>query len=219
MKKTFCVKSWDKFQHYKDRNPPWIKLHNHLLDDYDFEELPDTTKCHLLCIWMLASRTNNKMVHDSAWVKRKIGANSSVDLKLLESRGFIEVHTQAQGASNVLVSEEKRRDRGETEERQSRADSISSDLDFTSLEMTDGELTEVKRIRKKNKGGEFTDRVIKGLAKEFETSRANGFTNDQILTEWETRSWKSFKAEWMPKSKQSKQTHSFESQIYQSGKI
>ena len=113
MKKTFSVKKWDDFQHYKDRNPPWIKLHNHLLDDYDFECLPDATKCHLLCIWMLASRTNNEMIFDNSWVKRKIGANSNVDLDLLVSVGFIEVQGMKHDASNALVSEEKRRDREE----------------------------------------------------------------------------------------------------------
>lgn len=113
MKKTFSVKNWDTFQHYKDRNPPWIKLHNHLLDDYDFECLPDATKCHLLCIWMLASRTNNEMVFDNSWVKRKIGANSSVDLELLISVGFIELQGEEHHASKSLVSEEERRDREE----------------------------------------------------------------------------------------------------------
>ena len=116
MNKTFKVKNWAIFQHYKDRNPPWIKLHNHLLDDYQFECLPDATKCHLLCIWMLASRTNNEMIYDSAWVKRKIGANSNVDLKTLVDAGFIELHTQEQDASITLVSEEKRREETETEE-------------------------------------------------------------------------------------------------------
>jgi len=27
------IKNWHKFQHYKHRNPPWIKLHRGLLDD------------------------------------------------------------------------------------------------------------------------------------------------------------------------------------------
>tara|TARA_R110002033_G_scaffold37350_2_gene76286 strand:+ start:158 stop:769 length:612 start_codon:yes stop_codon:yes gene_type:complete len=116
MKKLFSVRNWETFQHYKDRNPPWIKLHNHLLDDYDFECLPDATKCHLLCIWMLASRTNNEMVYDNSWVKRKIGANSSVDLELLVSVGFIELQGSGQDASTSLVSEEKRRGETETEE-------------------------------------------------------------------------------------------------------
>jgi len=116
MKKIFSVKNWDTFQHYKDRNPPWIKLHNCLLDDYDFECLPDASKSHLLCIWMLASRTNNEMIYDNTWVKRKIGANSNVDLNLLESAGFIELHNKEHDASKVLVSEEKRRGETEAEE-------------------------------------------------------------------------------------------------------
>jgi hypothetical protein len=116
MKKLFKVKNWETFQHYKDRNPPWIKLHNHLLDDYEFECLPDASKCHLLCIWMLASRTNNEMIYDNTWVKRKIGANSSVDLDLLASVGFIELQGTVHDASKVLVSEEERRGETETEE-------------------------------------------------------------------------------------------------------
>lgn len=27
----FKVRNWEQFQHYKDRNPPWIKLHFALL--------------------------------------------------------------------------------------------------------------------------------------------------------------------------------------------
>ena len=28
------IKNWGEFQHYKKRNPPWIKLHKKLLDDF-----------------------------------------------------------------------------------------------------------------------------------------------------------------------------------------
>ena len=30
------ILNWEKFQHYKVRRPPWIKLHHSLLDDYAF---------------------------------------------------------------------------------------------------------------------------------------------------------------------------------------
>lgn len=99
MKSTFSVKNWSEFQHYKDRNPPWIKLHNHLLDDYDFECLGDTAKGHLLCIWMLASRTKNEMPFDDKWIAKKIGASSKVNLAALVNSGFIVVE---QSASNML---------------------------------------------------------------------------------------------------------------------
>ena len=69
-------------------------------------------------------------------------------------------------------------------------------IDYSSLCMTDDQITEVKRIRKQNKGGKITQRVIDGLAKEFEKAAGMGLGAEQILTEWEMRGWKSFKAEW-----------------------
>lgn len=126
MKRLFSVKNWDEFQHYKDRNPPWIKLHNHLLDDYEFEMLGDAAKGHLLCIWMLASRTKNEMPFDDKWITKKIGASSKVNLEALVSAGFLVVEqdastllqTSEQDATASVPSEEERR--GEAEE--SRAD-------------------------------------------------------------------------------------------------
>lgn len=119
MENYFKVKSWGDFQHYKDRNPPWIKLHNHLLDNYEFECLPDASKAHLLCIWMLASRTQNKMPMDPQWIKRKIGASENVDLEILVKYGFIETNQPLpiaeHDASKALVSEEKRQRREEAE--------------------------------------------------------------------------------------------------------
>ena len=70
-------------------------------------------------------------------------------------------------------------------------------VDFSILNMTDEQVKEVKRIRKANKGGLITQRVANGLAKEFNQAIVNGFNVDHLLTEWETRGWKSFKFEWM----------------------
>lgn len=126
MRATLSVKNWDQFQHYKDRNPPWIKLHNSLLEDYEFECLHDASKGHLLCIWMLASRTENKIPYDSEWVGRKIGASTPVDLDSLITAGFL-VSNQPlpdveHNASAVIADDkqsaipEERRGEGETEE-------------------------------------------------------------------------------------------------------
>ena len=72
-------------------------------------------------------------------------------------------------------------------------------VDFSVLQVVDSDLEEIKRIRKKNKGGSLTQRVVNALAKEFESAAKMGYTMDEVLTEWEVRAWKSFKAEWMPK--------------------
>jgi hypothetical protein len=88
---TFSVRNFERFQHYKDRSPPWIKLYNELLDDYRFGLLPDASKLHLVAIWLLASRFNNRIPHDPGWIAKRISATERVDLTLLQSAGFIEV--------------------------------------------------------------------------------------------------------------------------------
>ena len=62
--------NYDQQQHYKDRGPTWIKLYNRLLDDYGFAQLPDAAKWHLIGIFLLASRHNNRIPADPAWLAR-----------------------------------------------------------------------------------------------------------------------------------------------------
>ena len=124
---TFHVRNFDRFQHYKDRAPPWIKLYNELLDDYEFSCLQDASKLHLILIWLLASRSDNKLPYDPAWLARRINASEPVDLDALVSAGFIVVDQPLQSveqvASNTLadckqvaIPERERETEGETEE-------------------------------------------------------------------------------------------------------
>ncbi len=53
------VKNWTKFQHYKKRSPPWIKLHRELLDDYEFICLPDASAALAPRLWLLASESDD----------------------------------------------------------------------------------------------------------------------------------------------------------------
>lgn len=50
-------KNWATFQHYKDRSPPWIKLHRAMLDDYDFSCLPLASKALAPLLWLLAAES------------------------------------------------------------------------------------------------------------------------------------------------------------------
>jgi hypothetical protein len=114
MTQTFSVRNFERFQHYKDRSPPWIKLYNELLDDYRFGLLPDASKLHLVAIWLLASRSNNRIPHDAHWIAKRISATEQVDLDLLRTAGFIEVHA-ARGAKarrKQNACPERDRDRG-----------------------------------------------------------------------------------------------------------
>ncbi len=85
----FAVKNFAKFQHYRDRSPPWIKLYGEMLEDYEFAALPDATKGQLMSIWVLASRMANKLPWDPQFIGAKINANQPVDLAAMEAAGFI----------------------------------------------------------------------------------------------------------------------------------
>jgi hypothetical protein len=84
------IKDWGKFQHYKDRNPPWIKLHAAVQDNYEFHGLPDASKAHLVGLWILASKLGNKVPADPQWIAARIGATEPVDLEALVVAGFIQ---------------------------------------------------------------------------------------------------------------------------------
>lgn len=49
------IKNWSRFQHFKDRRPPWIKLYRDLLDDPDWHELDAEAAKILVSLWLLAS--------------------------------------------------------------------------------------------------------------------------------------------------------------------
>lgn len=49
------IKNWAKFQHFKDRRPPWVKLYRDLLDDMQWHELDPLSSKVLVTLWLLAS--------------------------------------------------------------------------------------------------------------------------------------------------------------------
>jgi len=83
------VKNWENFQHYKDRSPPWIKLHRDLLRDYDFACLQDASKLHLILIWLLASQMDNQIPADANFIKNQIGVKGEINFKELIYKGFL----------------------------------------------------------------------------------------------------------------------------------
>ncbi len=97
-KRYLRVRNFDALQHYKDRNPIWIKLYCSILEDYDFARLPDETKFHAVGLMLLASRSNNKFPEDEEWLRAKINANSKINLQTLLEIQFLEVLSDKKGA-------------------------------------------------------------------------------------------------------------------------
>lgn len=126
---SISIKNWEKYQHYSKRNPPWIKLYNSLLDDYEYTRLQDASKLLLISLFMLASRCDNEIPADPEWIQQKGMLLGDVDLRPLISAGFIKLNgkdasiplaTCKQDASEVL-HQSRDRDREEKDMRISSA--------------------------------------------------------------------------------------------------
>lgn len=88
---VLVVVNWGRFQHYKAPNPPWIKFHTSLLDDYEFQRLPDAAKWQLLLLWLVAARQNNRIPDDSEWLASLFHVEpDGLEIDLLVERGWLE---------------------------------------------------------------------------------------------------------------------------------
>jgi hypothetical protein len=86
------IPKWDEFQHYKDRDPKWIKNYNRLLNDHDYLSLSFRLRGLLHGIWLLYAASGQKLGSSPAQLGRMLGEESvrTRDLIALNHAGFIE---------------------------------------------------------------------------------------------------------------------------------
>lgn len=117
--RSLYVKNWRKFQHYKHRNPPWVKLHRSLFTSRDWQAWTDHDRLVALCCLSLASLDGGCLPDDPLWIKRVCHLTWRVDLKPLIKSGFLTTDASVllADASTVLAkaAPENRVQRTETE--------------------------------------------------------------------------------------------------------
>ena len=110
------VKNWSKFQHYKTRNPPWIKLYRSIASDYAFNQLSDVTKCHLMLIWIEAASGDGEVPNDAAYLRRRLSLKTNPDLKTLINNGWLVEIASTICKHDARPEGEKRREEQRREE-------------------------------------------------------------------------------------------------------
>jgi len=85
-------KNWGSFQHYRNRRPPWIKLHRTILDDFDYQGLHLASKALAPCLWLIASEQDEGHIEVDltklAWRLRVSQSEIDFAIKELISKGF-----------------------------------------------------------------------------------------------------------------------------------
>lgn len=108
MKQYLRIRSWDEYQHYKDRDPPWIKLHRKILTGETWVTLDDASRVLAVALMLLAAGTENRIPADKAYLKRVAYLNGDPDWSPLVRTQFIDVVDDdgrvIADASNALAS-------------------------------------------------------------------------------------------------------------------
>ena len=182
--RTATIKNWAEFQHYKDRSPPWLKIHRGLLDDYEFQSLPIASKALAPMLWLIASEADKGVFRvDIEFLAFRLRwPNDQVEegLKPLISKGFVVLDSSPLAECSQTACLE-----GETE----------------------GETEGEKAPRKRKRSDELTlsDWVLSLPETEEIISEDDGIyewaEKQQIPRTWIALAWSSFEARYVDKRK------------------
>lgn len=183
-------KNWETFQHYKDRCPPWIKLHRDLLNDRDFMTLPTASKALAPMLWLLASESKDGSfdgsIEELVFRLRMPEQDIKAGLKCLIDKGFFVDDCNTLADCKQVATPETERET-ETEKRQ-KATFVATPEGVSQSVWDDF----VKH--RKAKKAQVTQTVIDGITKE---AKKAGWPLEDALKETILRNWQSFKADWV----------------------
>lgn len=111
------IVNWEKTQHYKKRNPPWIKLYWDIIDEYDkngdkkkFHGISDASKITFVMLLCLSVRYDNNIPYpDDKWLKKALGINT-LALKELVINKYIVIKKES-ASKNASTREQRTENR------------------------------------------------------------------------------------------------------------
>lgn len=126
----YQIKNWAEYQHYKDRNPSWIKLHASLLSSEDWVVLDDASRVLAVACMLIAAKTDNEIDTSSLgakYIQRVAYLNTEPDFNPLIECGFLKPCKQMLAdASTVQADARPEKRREETEKETENSNSMSS---------------------------------------------------------------------------------------------
>jgi hypothetical protein len=185
---AYRVKNWRQFQHYRDRNPPWIKLHFAMLSSADWVTLDDSSRVLAVACMLIASRNEGVVPSDPAYIKRVAYLNKTPNFKPLIECGFLESDSDRKpmlADARPETETETYKEEKETE-RVSRLAVIPEGLDPKVWQ-------DFLAIRKA-KRSPLTQTALEGIRRE---ALKAGVSLEAGLRTCCERGWQSLKAEWI----------------------
>lgn len=128
----YRIKNWEKYQHYKDRSPPWIKLHRDLLTSETWVSLDNDGRVLAIACMMIASATENKIPAKKGYIRRAAYLDNDPDFQPLIEADFVEYieeNTNVASAPQADASKKQADARPEERRGEERREDNTADAD------------------------------------------------------------------------------------------
>jgi len=189
-------KNWAVFQHYKDRCPPWIKLHRDLLNDRVFMCLPLASKALAPLLWLLASESKDGTFDgslDELVFRLHITPKDYQDgVKPLIDKGFFIV---ASGVLAECYQDAIPETEGETETKREKKQNTA--IAVCPVNVEEQVWSDFLALRKAKKAP-MTVTALAGIKREADKAE---WSLNRAIAECVERGWTGFKSDWVQDKK------------------
>jgi hypothetical protein len=174
------IKNWAKFQHFKDRRPPWVKLYRDLLEDIEWHQLDPKAAKDLVSFWLIASERDGELPDIRTLAFRLRCTEKQVESSLSALSHWLE-----QDDAEV-ISPRYQGDRAETE--------TETETETDTRSKPRAPKFDASEAFRKAKRAPVSASVIETFHAEAAKAR---WTLTEALRESIARGWTGFKAEWV----------------------
>jgi hypothetical protein len=180
------IKNWTKFQHFKDRRPPWVKLYRDILDDLEWHELDPLAAKVLVMLWLIASENDGRIPDNKTLAFRlRLTEVKTKEIIIKLSHWLEQDDINSISNGYQVDSTETERETELEKEKETKAKAPEG----VSPEVWDSFVKQRKANR-----AVITPSVIRSIQKEADKA---GWTLEQALAECAARGWRGFKASWV----------------------
>lgn len=100
------IKNWNKFQHFSNRKPIWIKLYRDLLDNPDWFDLDGDTAKILIGLWLIASENEGFLPDIKTLSFRLRTTQAKAEQALTKLENFLESVENSDDVNMISSNEE-----------------------------------------------------------------------------------------------------------------
>lgn len=201
----YRIPEWSSFQSYKDRSPPWIRLHKRLLDNYKFHSMTAEARALLPMLWLIASEDENPVTGLLRIGYEEIAFRLRMDKKIVKTTiselvacGFLidetEQKNETETTSYETVTKTLRNCHSETETETETEYTPARGKKITKPDDVSDQTWKDFTEHRKAKRAKVTQTALDGIRREADKA---GWLMDDALKEICVRGWQGFKSDWV----------------------